>query len=93
MAIRLSIGASRRHLVNQLLTESVVLSSLGGLAGLMVANWTLKLIAAMMPADDAAMVSFHIDARVLVFMAAVTDRHGASVRTLPCAPQFSSRTW
>ena len=41
MAIRLSIGASRRHLVTQLLTESVVLSSLGGLAGLIVANWTL----------------------------------------------------
>lgn len=72
MAIRLSIGASRGNLIGQLLTESVVLASLGGLAGLVVAGWTLKLIAAMMPGEDAGMIAFELDARVLVFLAAVT---------------------
>jgi putative ABC transport system permease protein len=72
MAIRLSIGASRRHLIAQLLTESVTLAALGGLAGLLIANWTLRLIAALMPADDAGMIAFAIDARVLLFMAAIT---------------------
>ena len=72
MAIRLSIGASRKHLIAQLLTESVTLAALGGLAGLVVANWTLRLIAALMPADDAGIIAFAIDARVLLFMAAVT---------------------
>ena len=36
MAIRLSIGANRRQLIGQLLTESVVLAVCGGLAGLLV---------------------------------------------------------
>ena len=41
MAIRLSIGAGRRQLIGQLLTESVVLAVIGGLAGLLVSRWTL----------------------------------------------------
>jgi predicted permease len=72
MAIRLSIGASRKHLIAQLLTESVTLAALGGLAGLLIANWTLRLIAALLPADDAGMITFAIDTRVLLFMAAIT---------------------
>jgi predicted permease len=72
MAIRLSIGASRRHLIVQLLTESVLLAAIGGLAGLLVARWTITLIGAVLPQDVSQMIQFTLDGRMLVFLAAVT---------------------
>ena len=50
MAVRLSIGATRRHLVVQLLTESCLLSLVGGAAGLLVGHWTLQGLGTFLPA-------------------------------------------
>ena len=41
MAVRLSIGAGRRHIIGQLLVESMLLGVIGGIGGLLVARWTL----------------------------------------------------
>ncbi len=76
MAVRLSIGAGRRHLIAQLLTESVLLAALGGVAGLMVARWTLDAIASMLPDEVATSFAFHIDARVALFAAVITVATG-----------------
>jgi predicted permease len=72
MAVRLSIGASRRHLITQLLIESCLLASFGGVGGLLVAQWTLHLIAAMLPPEAAATTQFHLDWGILPVTAAVT---------------------
>jgi predicted permease len=72
MAIRLSIGANRRQLIGQLLTESIVLAICGGLAGLVVARWTLDVVLGMLPAEAADTLQFQLDGTVLLFAAAVT---------------------
>ncbi len=69
MSIRLSLGASRWQLIAQLLTESCVLASLGGLAGLLVAHWTLTLMASMLPEEQARIIPTELDGTVLVFAA------------------------
>jgi predicted permease len=72
MAIRLSIGANRRQLITQLLAESCLLALFGGIAGLIVAQWTLDAIFALLPADSAASLQPHLDATILLFAAALT---------------------
>src|SRR5262245_53623382 len=72
MAVRLSIGASRRHLITQLLTESCLLASFGGAGGLLVAQWTLHGITAMLPPEAAATTQLRLDWGILPVTAAVT---------------------
>jgi len=71
MALRLSIGASRRQLVAQLLTEAIVLAAMGGLLGLIVARWTLDGIASLLPSDTGSALAFVIDWPVVAFAAAL----------------------
>jgi ABC-type lipoprotein release transport system permease subunit len=72
MAIRLSIGANRWQLVAQLLAESCVLALFGGLAGIVVAQWTLDVIFSLLPTEAATTLQPRIDATVAIFAAALT---------------------
>lgn len=83
MAVRLSIGANRRQLITQLLTESILLAAFGAIAGLFVARWTFDLIASIMPADDNNLFVFSLSPSMLLFAAATAVVTGIAFGLFP----------
>lgn len=67
IAVRVALGARRWRLIRQFLTESVLLSSLGGLVGLAVAYGGLVLLKAFIPEDISQARDISIDLKVLGF--------------------------
>ena len=72
IALRTALGASRLRIVRQLLTESVLLSLVSGVAGLAISVWLLKLLIAITPANTPRIEEIGIDLRVFAFTAGVT---------------------
>lgn len=71
VAIRAALGASRWRVIRQLLTEAVLLSVVGGAAGLLIAYWGVGGVVAMLPDSQLAALPFlkslHIDKSILLF--------------------------
>ena len=68
VAIRLALGSTRSRLIRQLLTESILLACLGGLAGLLLSVWLINLLTSFKPSVPMPLnIEFHTDWRVLSF--------------------------
>ncbi len=71
VAIRSALGASRWRVVRQLLTESLLLSLLGGAAGLLIAYWGVPALVSALPQNQLNAMPFlktlSLDARILAF--------------------------
>jgi putative ABC transport system permease protein len=66
-AIRLSIGAGRGQLIRQFMTESVILSLLGGALGVALAAWGIRALHWLGPRDMPRLSEIHMDAGVLAY--------------------------
>jgi putative ABC transport system permease protein len=76
VAIRAALGAGRSRIVQQLLTESLMLSLTGGIVGIFVADWSLRFFVALAPGSIPRLDQVSIDVPVLAFALAVSILSG-----------------
>jgi putative ABC transport system permease protein len=87
LLLRRALGAGRWRITRQLLTENILLALLGGIAGLLLANWLLPILATLSPIQGISLAAFFhkfsIDQRVLAFALCVTLLTGIAFGLLP----------
>jgi predicted permease len=83
LAIRAAIGASRGRLGHQMLTESLILSALGGMAGVLLAQTVVGLVVAHAPADLPRIDEVRLDAPVFWFSFVISMVAGLVFGFLP----------
>ena len=83
VAVRLALGAGRWQIVKQLLTESILLSLIGGALGVVLAFWGLRVLVALSPPWFPRLHEIGIDLRVLAFTALVSIVTGIAFGIAP----------
>jgi predicted permease len=87
IAVRLAMGAGRGRIVRQLLTESILLSLLGGAAGLLLSRWTVALLMSLasrqFPEVFAVNLDFSTDWRTLLFTMLLSAATGVAFGLVP----------
>jgi predicted permease len=83
IALRAAMGASRVRIIRQLLTESVLLSALGGVAGLLLAQWGTEALIKTVPDNIPRIANIQLDASVLLFTFLVSMATGVIFGLVP----------
>jgi predicted permease len=76
-ALRLALGAGRGRLVRQALAESLVLSAIGGAAGILSGWWGARALAALQPSGMLPVTEFSVNGELLAYVVGVTIVSGA----------------
>ncbi len=90
IAIRMSVGASRWRLMRQLLIESVLLALGGGILGLVLGSWGVRLLQAVAP-TELPLVEPSLDLRVLAFTLGISVLTGVLFGLIPALHASSPR--
>jgi putative ABC transport system permease protein len=91
VTVRMALGASNRRLVRQLLTESLLLSGLGGIVGIALAFGALRVLPRLAPADLPRLSTIHLNGTVLLVTAAVTVLTGLLFGHVPAMQTSRAR--
>ncbi|MEY2483705.1 MAG: hypothetical protein QOK24_2233 [Verrucomicrobiota bacterium] len=83
IAIRAAMGASRTRVLRQMLTESILLSAIGGIAGLVLSIWLTDLLMSMLPEGAPRLGQIGIDYHVLTFALGVSALTGILFGIVP----------
>ncbi len=89
-AVRRALGASRGQIIQQLITESVLLSLTGGVLGLLVARWGLKIVLAAVPGGLPRMENVGVNAPVLLFALGLSTAVGILFGLVPALKQANA---
>jgi putative ABC transport system permease protein len=84
LAMRLALGATRGRVIQQMLTESILLALFAGAVGLLLSIWGTKFLAALIPAGIAPMGT-GVDGRVLLFTLFVSLSTGVLFGIIPAS--------
>ena len=90
-AIRAALGAGRRQLVRQLLTEGLLLSLCGGATGILMAAWGVRFLRVMVASQIPRSQEIGLDAHVLLFTVGLSVLTGLGFGLFPSLQSFKGR--
>ena len=83
IALRTALGAARSRIIRQLLTESALLSVIGGALGFLLANWFVSLLVRFVPGSLPRIAEVRLDSAILILALAVSIVTGILVGLTP----------